>query len=63
MRLIILVAWVYVVLMLAVTQDSAAAGAAMLFFLGVAPIWFFAWVARKKLQQRRRALQEKDGQA
>ncbi|WP_233163941.1 MULTISPECIES: ATP synthase subunit I [Chromobacterium] len=53
MMLIVLMAWLYVVLMLAVAQDSVAAGLAVGFLLGVLPTWFVAWVVRNKLRRRR----------
>ncbi|KUM01881.1 hypothetical protein KIF53_09830 [Chromobacterium subtsugae] len=56
--IIVLMGWLYVVLMLALTQGSVAGGLAVAFFLGVLPTWFVAWATRNKLRRRRAA--EKD---
>ncbi|QEL57820.1 hypothetical protein FYK34_06335 [Chromobacterium paludis] len=51
--LIVLMAWLYVVLMLAIGQDSVAAGLGIAFCLGVLPLWFVAWATRNRLRRRR----------
>ena len=60
--IIVLMGWLYVVLMLALTQGSVAGGLAVAFFLGLLPTWFVAWVTRNKLR-RRRAAEKNAGKA
>ncbi|WP_233201171.1 hypothetical protein [Chromobacterium alticapitis] len=55
MMLIVLLAWLYVVLMFAVGQDSVGGGLAVAFLLGVLPTWFVAWTARNRLRRSREA--------
>lgn len=57
---LILIGWLYVVLMLAVAQDSIVRALVILFFLGFLPTFLLAQLARRR--QRRRE-EERDEQA
>ncbi len=56
---LILMGWLYVVLMLAAAQNSWAATAAILFFLGFLPTFFVAHLTRSRLRRRRERAMER----
>jgi len=61
----VLIGWLYVVLMLAVAQNSLWATFSILFFLGFLPTLFIARMTRRKLRKRQELAQEqaKQGKA
>lgn len=52
---IIAIAWLWVVLMLAITQKSLIAGGALFLALGVGPVALYAALAVRRLRARRGA--------
>ena len=55
---IVLMAWLYVTLMMALTLSSALAGAAFFLFVGMGPVALYAMVARPRRQARRERWRE-----
>lgn len=51
---IIAIAWIYVVLMMAVIETSIVAGVLTLFFYGLLPLALVLWIARAPARRRRR---------
>lgn len=49
---LILIGWLYVVLMLAVAQDSLVRSGIIVFFLGVLPTWLILWIVRRRHLRR-----------
>ncbi|MEC5207713.1 MULTISPECIES: hypothetical protein [Vogesella] len=49
---LILIGWLYVVLMLAVAQDSLVRTGIIVFFLGVLPTWLILWIVRRRHLRR-----------
>lgn len=45
---LVLIGWLYVVLMLAVAQESAIRSGIIVFFLGVLPTWLILWIVRRR---------------
>lgn len=57
---IIAIGWIYVVLMMAATEDSLTAGAMTFLWYGVAPLALFLWLLGTPQRKRsRRAAQER----
>ena len=52
---LILIGWLYVVLMLAVAQDSLVRTGIIVFFLGVLPTWLILWIVRRRHLRRQNA--------
>lgn len=50
---LILIGWLYVVLMLAVAQDSLVRSGIIVFFLGVLPTWLILWIVRRRHLRRK----------
>ncbi len=50
---LILIGWLYVVLMLAVAQDSVVRSGIIVFFLGVLPTWLILWIVRRRQLRRK----------
>lgn len=50
---IVAIGWAYVILMMAITASSLGKGLAIVFFLGVLPLWLFIWVADAPRRRRR----------
>lgn len=63
MRIIILIAWLYVVLLLAAGSGNLARAINVFLFLGVIPVGLMLWVSLRKVHQRQRALREAREQA
>jgi hypothetical protein len=55
---IVAIAWLYVTLLMALTENSLVAGLASFLFYGLAPLALFLWLAGTP--QRRRARQRKE---
>ena len=51
---LILIGWLYVVLMLAVAQDSLVRTGIIVFFLGVLPTWLILWIVRRRHLRRQK---------
>lgn len=49
---LILIGWLYVVLMLAVAQDSLVRTGIIVFFLGVLPTWLILWIVHRRHLRR-----------
>ena len=49
---IVAIAWVYVILMMAVTSGSLIKGLSVAVFLGVLPLWLFIYVAGSSRRKR-----------
>ncbi|WP_255497551.1 hypothetical protein [Aquitalea sp. LB_tupeE] len=58
----VLIGWLYVVLMLAVAQNSLWATFSILFFLGFLPTLFIARMTRRRLRKRQELAQEQENQ-
>jgi len=62
---IVAIAWIYVVLMMSITEHSVVAGILTFIFYGVAPLALFLWLfgtpLRRRAAARRAALEEGDG--
>ena len=54
----VLIGWLYVILMLAVAQNSLWATFSILFFLGFLPTLFIARMTRRKLRKRQELARE-----
>lgn len=54
----VLIGWLYVILMLAVAQNSLWATFSILFFLGFLPTLFIARMTRRKLRKRQQLARE-----
>lgn len=52
---IVAIAWLYVVLMMAVTEPSVAGGVMTFLFYGLAPLALFLWLVGTPERRRRRA--------
>jgi hypothetical protein len=52
MIVIILMGWLYVIMLLALTQASVAAGVSLALFLGVCPVILMGWVLRRRRRMR-----------
>lgn len=52
MIVIILMGWLYVILLLALTQASVSAGISLALFLGICPVLFMGWVLRRRRRMR-----------
>jgi hypothetical protein len=50
---IVIIAWLYVTLLMALTLSSALAGVAFFTFLGLAPVLFYASLAVRRVRRRR----------
>jgi hypothetical protein len=57
------VGWIYVVLMMAITEDSAVAGIMTFLFYGVLPVVLIMYVAGTGNRKRRRAQEEAERRA
>lgn len=57
------VGWIYVVLMMAITEDSAVAGIMTFLFYGVLPVALIMYVAGTGNRKRRRAQEEVERRA
>ena len=57
------VGWIYVVLMMAITEDSAVAGIMTFLFYGVLPVALIMYVAGTENRKRRRAQEEAERRA
>ncbi|GCB04545.1 hypothetical protein [Ralstonia sp. SET104] len=55
---IVAIAWLYVVLMMSLTEQSWIAGIGTFVFYGVAPLSLFLWIAGSPARKRRRKAQE-----
>lgn len=59
---IVAIAWIYVVLMMSITEQTVMAGAMTLLFYGVAPLALFLWIfgtpARRRAAARRPSADE-----
>lgn len=59
---IIAIAWLYVALMMAITETTVVAGVLTFLFYGLAPLALFMWLfgtpARRRRMRRRQALEE-----
>jgi hypothetical protein len=55
---IVAIAWLYVVLMMSLTEQSWIAGIGTFIFYGVAPLSLFLWIAGSPARKRRRKAQE-----
>ena len=53
---IVAIGWLWVVLMMAVTETSVTAGILTFFFYGLAPIALFLWLAGTPARRRRRSV-------
>jgi hypothetical protein len=51
---IVIVAWVYVIGMMALTSDSVAGGLAFFAVAGLAPVLVVLWIAARRARSRRR---------
>lgn len=58
MRIIILIAWLYVVLLMAAGSGNLARAINVVLFLGVIPVGLMLWVSLRKVHQRHRAMRE-----
>jgi hypothetical protein len=52
---IVAIAWLYVALMMAITESSVVSGVLTLFFYGVAPLALFLWLMGTPERRRRKA--------
>jgi hypothetical protein len=52
---IVAIAWIYVVLLMALTERSVVAGIATFVFYGVAPLALFLWLVGTPQRRRNRA--------
>ena len=52
---IVAIGWLWVVLMMAVTESSVTAGILTFFFYGLAPLALFLWLAGTPARRRRRS--------
>ncbi|MCO5398658.1 hypothetical protein [Ralstonia soli] len=55
---IVAIAWLYVVLMMSLTEQSWIAGIGTFAFYGVAPLSLFLWIVGSPARKRRRKAQE-----
>lgn len=55
---IVAIAWLYVVLMMSLTEQSWIAGIGTFVFYGVAPLSLFLWIVSTPAHRRRRKAQE-----
>ncbi|MBU9579396.1 hypothetical protein KTE26_13235 [Ralstonia mannitolilytica] len=55
---IVAIGWLYVVLMMSLTEQSWIAGAGTFFLYGVAPLALFLWIVGSPARKRRRRTQE-----
>lgn len=55
---IVAIAWLYVVLMMSLTEQSWVAGIGTFVFYGVAPLSLFLWIVSTPARRRRRKAQE-----
>nr|WP_311529402.1 hypothetical protein [uncultured Ralstonia sp.] len=55
---IVAIAWLYVVLMMSLTEQSWIAGIGTFIFYGVAPLSLFLWIVGSPARKRRRKAQE-----
>ncbi|CAJ0804254.1 hypothetical protein LMG19083_04028 [Ralstonia psammae] len=55
---IVAIAWLYVVLMMSLTEQSWIAGIGTFVFYGVAPLSLFLWIVGTPARRRRRKAQE-----
>ncbi|OCS47864.1 hypothetical protein [Ralstonia pickettii] len=55
---IVAIAWLYVMLMMSLTEQSWIAGIGTFVFYGVAPLWLFLWIVGTPARRRRRKAQE-----
>jgi hypothetical protein len=53
---IVAIGWLWVVLMMAVTESSVTAGILTFFFYGLAPLALFLWLAGTPARRRRRSV-------
>lgn len=53
---IVAIGWLWVVLMMAVTETSVTAGILTFFFYGLAPLALFLWLAGTPARRRRRSV-------
>lgn len=53
---IVAIGWLWVVLMMAVTETSVTAGLLTFFFYGLAPLALFLWLAGTPARRRRRSV-------
>lgn len=61
---IVAIAWLYVAILMAVTEPSVVAGLATFFFYGLAPLLLFWWVVGAPTRKRRKQRQvEAEAQA
>jgi len=51
---IVAIAWLYVAILMAVTETSIVAGVATFFFYGLAPLLLFWWVVGAPTRKRRK---------
>jgi hypothetical protein len=58
---IVAIAWIYVVLLMALTESSFVAGIATFVFYGVAPLSLFLWlVGTPQRRRNRRSIEQPD---
>ena len=53
---IVAIAWLYVTILMAVTETSFVAGLATFLFYGLGPLRLFWWVAGARVRKRRRLM-------
>lgn len=53
---IVAIGWLWVVLMMAVTESSVTAGILTFFFYGLAPLTLFLWLVGTPARRRRRSV-------
>ena len=58
MKHIILIAWLYIVILLAASSGSIARAVNVMLFLGVIPVGLMLWTSLRKVHQRQRAIRE-----
>ncbi|MBS1190234.1 MAG: hypothetical protein H6R10_2026 [Rhodocyclaceae bacterium] len=57
---IVAIAWLYVVLLMALTETSIIAGVATLAFYGLLPVAILMWLGGSRARRRKRAAAEKE---
>jgi ABC-type transport system involved in cytochrome c biogenesis permease subunit len=57
---IVAIAWLYVTVLMALTESSVVAGLATFFFYGLVPLALFLWLAGTPQRRRARQRQEMD---
>ncbi len=59
---IVAIAWIYVVLMMAVTENSVVAGVMTVVFYGLAPLALFLWLFGTPARRRARMARSRPGE-